>query len=305
MLPNPEALVTETLSLVPTRDGTVTFFSHTFQEAFHSLSGAYQEAIGKFVEPTQLVNQARRLTTQTPAGQLKLLDVCYGLGYNSAAALTCIWETYPNCPIHLMALELDPQVPRAAIKVGGLSHWPQPVQAIISALAETQQYQDDHLQASLHIGDARQTLHQLIEMGFQADAIFLDPFSPPHCPQLWTVEFIAMLSQCLAPTGRLATYSCAAAVRNALQFAGLKIGSSTPVGRRAPGTIASFTATDLPPLSLAELEHLQTQAGIPYRDPTLTNTAAQILECRQQEQQFSERESTSSWKKRWGFQSQQ
>ena len=79
----------------------------------------------------------------------------------------------------------------------------------------------DYLQANLLIGDARSLILQVHKSGFQADAIFLDPFSPPQCPQLWTLEFIQKVSECLHENGLMATYSCAAAVRTALLTAGL------------------------------------------------------------------------------------
>ncbi len=143
--------------------------------------------------------------------------------------------------------------------------------------------------------------------GFKADAIFLDPFSPPHCPQLWTVEFLNLVAGCLKADGLLATYSSSAAARNALKAAGLNIGSTPPVGRRSPGTVAcketlqnpSLTYVNSLPLSAQELEHLSTRAAIPYRDPNLRDSAEQIILQRKLEQQSSQLEPTQAWKKRW------
>jgi tRNA U34 5-methylaminomethyl-2-thiouridine-forming methyltransferase MnmC len=280
------------LTLLPTADGSFTFFSSQFQEAFHSHFGAYQEALGKFVIPTQLVERSDQQ-------RLRLLDVCYGLGYNSAAALEQVWQHNPNCRIELVALELDGIVPQAAVQQGVLQRWSAQVRQIMAELAHLQRVEQEFLTAQLWLGDARHTIQQVLQTGFQADAIFLDPFSPPHCPQLWTVEFLGLVSQCLGTTGLLATYSCAASVRNALLEAGLYIGSSAPVGRRAPGTLASWQPEWVPPLSLQELEHLKTQAGVLYRDPQLQDSAGIILQRRAQEQKNSQRESTSGWKRRW------
>jgi tRNA U34 5-methylaminomethyl-2-thiouridine-forming methyltransferase MnmC len=282
----------ERLILQTTGDGSLTFFSPAFGEAFHSQYGARQEAEGKFVLPSQLASLAI-------SPRLSILDICYGLGYNTAAALETIWAVNPNCQMQLIGLENDLEVPRAAIAQGCLQDWSEPIQQIAQALAAVGEYKSDRLSAQLLVGDARQTIQQVFQQGWQADAIFLDPFSPPHCPQLWTVEFLSWVSRCLAPSGRLATYSCSAAVRTALQQAGLAIGSTAPIGRRSPGTVASFSLVNLPPLSQQELEHLQTRAAIPYRDPDLKASASKILQRRQQEQQDSSLESTSSWKHRW------
>ena len=278
--------------LQPTADGSYTFFSSEFNELFHSHFGAKQEAEYKFVHPLQLREKAQQ-------SQLCLLDVCYGLGYNTAAALSAIWQVNPNCQIQWMGLESDQNVPLAAVQHSLLKDYPSPIPQYLETLATTHHLQTQQLQGQLLIGDARTTIRQLQNQGFQADGIFLDPFSPPTCPQLWTVEFLTLLSHCLKPNGYLATYSCSAAVRTALLEAKLKIGSTLPVGRKTPGTIASFMSQGLPTLSPQEQEHLQTRAAIPYRDPSLSDTAEDIITRRQQEQLQSTLEPTSHWKKRW------
>ncbi|WP_066380393.1 MULTISPECIES: tRNA (5-methylaminomethyl-2-thiouridine)(34)-methyltransferase MnmD [unclassified Anabaena] len=282
-----------------TGDGSFTFFSQEFGEAFHSHFGAKQESFLKFVSPTQLRDAA-----QKPI--LHLLDICYGLGYNTAAALQTIWAVNPNCYVELIGVELNPSVPQAAIEHDVLDNWNYEHTPILKTLAFEQQVQTPRLNAKLLIGDARDSIKRLHQLGFQADAIFLDPFSPPQCPQLWTVEFLQKVALCLHRDGLLATYSCAAAVRTALLTAGLQIGSTPPVGRRTPGTVAAYPKHPeseahpaLPSLSLAEQEHLLTRAAIPYRDPQLNDSADVILQRRQQEQQASKLEPTSRWRKRW------
>ncbi|MEC4894253.1 MAG: MnmC family methyltransferase [Oscillatoria sp. PMC 1051.18] len=276
-----------------TADGSFTFFSPEFQESFHSRSGARWEAESKFVEPCQLREKAKNKEV------LQILDICYGLGYNSASALATIWEVNPKCKVELIGLERDPQVPQAAIAQQLLNQWDSPIPQLLSELARKYQLETSLLEAKLLIGDARLTIQSLINLGFQAEAIFLDPFSPPKCPQLWTGNFLKLVSKCLKPTGIIATYSCAASVRTALLLAGLEIAPTVAVGRNSPGTVASFKLENAPSLSEQEQEHLQTRASIPYRDPSLTDSATVIEQRRQQEQAASNKEPTSHWKKRW------
>lgn len=276
-----------------TDDGSYTFFSEEFGELFHSHTGAKQEAQYKFIEPCCLKEKA------LSHNRLKILDICYGLGYNSAAALATIWAINPQCSIELMALEKDEAVPRKAIEHQLLTDWPSTIIDDLTRLAQTQISDTTRLKAQLLLGDARQTIQALIDINFKADAIFLDPFSPPKCPQLWTVEFIELMAKCLGENGYLATYSCAASVRTALQLAGLKIGATRSVGRRSPGTVANWSGNNLSPLSPQEKEHLQTRAAIPYRDPSLKDSANTIHQRRLTEQQSSPLEPSSQWKKRW------
>lgn len=284
----------------PTADGSFTFFSEEFGETFHSTQGAKAEAFQKFVAATRLLELAQ-------GDRLCLLDVCYGLGYNTAAALETIWAVNPRCHVTVRALEIDETVPQAAIAPALLAHWSPAVQPVLQALASDYSIQSPRLDARLLIGDARQTIQTLGGSGFQADAIFFDPFSPRRCPPLWTIEFFTQAARCLAEHGILATYSRSASVRSALQLAGLQIGT-IPLGETghqphewSQGTVAGFDAAVLHPLSAMEQEHLHTRAAVPYRDPDLQASAADILARHTQEQQASTLESTSSWRRRWGI----
>jgi tRNA U34 5-methylaminomethyl-2-thiouridine-forming methyltransferase MnmC len=278
------------LELQPTADGSFTFFSTEFSQSFHSSSGAREEAIGKFAIPTQLADRAITYP------KIKIFDPCYGLGYNCAAALQAIWSANPHCPVEIMALEINPEVATAAIEQQLLADWPAPIPALLAELAATGNVQSNLLTAQLQIGDARQTIKKV--QGFQADAIFLDPFSPAVCPELWTVEFLQLVATCCDPQGLLATYSCAGAVRNGLLLAGFAVGDTSPIGRKAPGSIASLDSDLIPPLTAEIQSYLQTRAGIPYRDPDLIDNADRIRLRRTWEQQESILESTSQWRKR-------
>jgi tRNA U34 5-methylaminomethyl-2-thiouridine-forming methyltransferase MnmC len=279
------------LSLFPTEDGSVTFWSDTFQETFHSSHGAKHEAEAKFVTPAKIAEKAK---TQT---QLNILDVCYGLGYNSAAAIACVSELPDRIAnLHIIALENNLEVPQQAFAAGLVDIWQPAIAQILKTAAEAQTVVTENLSLQLLIGDARQTISQVPTKW--ADAIFLDPFSPPHCPQLWTVEFIQLLVNCLKPDGYLVTYSSSAAVRAAMLLAGLQIGAIAPIGRKSPSTIAAFAPTPLPPISDTEAAFFKTRAAIPYRDRTLQSTASEIIALRQDEQNNSNLPPSSSLRKK-------
>lgn len=280
------------LTLEITGDGSATFYSEEFGEHFHCRNGAYTDAQRNYVDAANIPELAR-------AERLTILDVCYGLGYNTAAALDTIQRVNPDCQVSIRALEINAAVPRNAVANNLIHHWTPATQVILKTLTIDHCYQSPTLDIQLLIGDARQTLQPLATQGWQADAILFDPFSPTRCPQLWTVEFFALTAQCLADCGILATYSCAAAVRSAMAMAGLNLGSLPGVGRHWPCTIATKDKRPLPPLSQQEQEHLKTRAAIPYRDRTLNATAEAIVAHRQQEQQQCTLEPTGVWRRRW------
>lgn len=96
------------------------------------------------MEPTQLTTVA-----QKPV--LRLLDICYGLGYNIAAALQTIWAVNPNCCVEVIGLELNPVVLQAAIAHQLFDNWNCKYIEILSQLANDHQMQTPRLKAKLLI----------------------------------------------------------------------------------------------------------------------------------------------------------
>ena len=142
--------------------------------------------------------------------------------------------------------------------------------------------------------------------------ILLDPFSPQKCPELWSEEFISLLTGRLSAKGRLITYSTAASIRASFKRAGLKIYSIVPSiveqKKWSLGTVAMKKRSDqdlilkecqLKDLRTREVEHLNTRSSIPYRDPTGKGNSKEIILARKIEQSKSQLINTSSWRKRW------
>lgn len=76
------------------------------------------------------------------------------------------------------------------------------------------------LQVKIIIGDARDTLPL---WNGQADAWYLDGFSPAKNPELWTGTLMAQVARHTRKGGTFATYTAAGAVRRALAAAGFDV----------------------------------------------------------------------------------
>lgn len=68
-----------------TNDGSVGLYNKDFNDIYHSATGALTEAYEKFILPVDFDN----LTTD---GNLKVLDICYGIGYNTKSLLNFLFE---------------------------------------------------------------------------------------------------------------------------------------------------------------------------------------------------------------------
>ncbi|MCA0939742.1 tRNA (5-methylaminomethyl-2-thiouridine)(34)-methyltransferase MnmD [Salipiger pacificus] len=91
------------------------------------------------------------------------------------------------------------------------------------------------LQFAMVEGDARQTLPAWQE---QADAWFLDGFSPAKNPELWGPELMSAVARHTAPGGSAATYTAAGHVRRALAEAGFEVERRPGHGRKRHMTVA-------------------------------------------------------------------
>ncbi len=300
------AIETGGLSPHLTEDGSFSLYSNRFQERFHSSAGALHEANSKFVLPAQLERFA-------PSQRVRVLDVCFGLGYNTAAMLVAL-PFAPGPALECWGLELDHRPLKLALTEPGFkSLWPDDVLSALTDILNHGCWQAPQHRRSFQMlwGDARQQIRTL-QSDLQFDLIFLDAFSPGKCPQLWTEQFLHHLADLLVPGGRLLTYCRAAAVRNSLCHAGLELRSLLPipgVGKAwSSGTMACCpepvhslpeTGPGWRTLSVMEQEHLETLAGVPYRDPTGRDDSVLIFKRREKEQALSNRPSTSAWQRKW------
>ncbi|MBU0535761.1 MAG: hypothetical protein KKE20_02260 [Nanoarchaeota archaeon] len=213
---------------VLTKDNSVTFHNKEFDEHYHSLTGAKEEAVKKYAEPCRIAELAKS------QGEINILDVCFGLGYNSAAALDAALQSNPDCIIRIIALENDQEILDQAknLEVSFRNY------ELIKAIAEKHKAEKRNISLELLFGDAQEKIKEIDSDEILFDAVFLDPFSPKKCPVLWTEEFFKDISGLMKKGAILATYSCARSVRENLKAAGLEVKDGPIVGRWAPGTLA-------------------------------------------------------------------
>lgn len=82
----------ENIKFVKTDDGSVGLYSNSVNDIFHSKTGALKESYDKFILPI----------LETKIKCKKILDICYGIGYNTKSALKNI-----NNDLEIDALEYD------------------------------------------------------------------------------------------------------------------------------------------------------------------------------------------------------
>jgi tRNA U34 5-methylaminomethyl-2-thiouridine-forming methyltransferase MnmC len=254
---------------VVTDDGSITFFSEDWKEHYHTKTGARLEAEKKFTEPSKLAEKLQQR-------DVKLLDVCFGLGNNSLAAL-CTADSAKH-QLDITALEMDKRVVRASSEFfQTLETDPVNWQEVLKTLCTNAICHLPLATLNLLWGDARYLIQQIPDNSM--DVVFHDPFSSQHCPELWTVEFFEQLYRVMKPDGVLLTYSSSLPVRGAMRDAGFLIGETHPGQPMGNGTIAAKRMEDL---EFPILGKMDTRRSVPYRDPHLCSTSKTILRQRQE-----------------------
>ena len=91
------------LKKIITADKTESYLNENVQESYHSQTGAVEEALKKYAIPCKIKELAK-------TGRIKILDMFFGMGYNSAMAISVALEENPNCEIEVVGIENDPEI---------------------------------------------------------------------------------------------------------------------------------------------------------------------------------------------------
>jgi len=198
--------------LILCEDGTHTLYSKEFDEPYHSTKdGALHESLEKHVKPAFSLKSDKECLT--------ILDICFGLGYNTFATLYYIQKNNLTTKVHILSPEFDKGL------VHSLDTFDFPpefasIKAIISEVSKNLYYEDEQFKIEVLIGDARQSISHIKE---KIDIVYQDAFSPAHNPLLWTKEWFADVRALCKDDAILTTYSTAAAIRLGLYENGFYI----------------------------------------------------------------------------------
>ncbi len=301
---------------VETADGSLTCFNSEFQEHYHNLHGALQEAENLYVDSAKLEQRLER------DPEVWILDPFFGLGYNTLACLKrfleITTEKFPDARLNLLALECDPHILTMRAHVSKQSTF-ESLKPLLTTFEHNVYYQtqidpQDFFQIgkengflpneanfSFHllVGDTRKILPQIPDTLF--DVILHDPFSPRKQPELWTKQLFQQYKRILrADASVVITYSAAACVRRAIHEAGLFVyPTQHPLCKT--GTLGfKGEKPDYSTLTMKDTALMNSKAGIPYQDSEdLSSGREAVLVKRAEEQILSTLETGSAIHRRF------
>ena len=208
-----------------TKDGSLTFFNEEIQDTYHSQSGAEEEAREKYAELTEkyLIDK----------DEIVIFDVCFGLGYNTSAAIDKISQKKLN----ILCFENDKGILQKIPFLKPSFNSYTLIREFINKflLREDANLKNEKVELAMFFGDVQE---EIMNADMNADYVFFDPFSPAKTPELWTLDFFKKIHSKMNKNALLFTYSYAKHVRENLREAGFEVTDGPTIGRRSPSTIA-------------------------------------------------------------------
>lgn len=215
-----------------TADGTHTVFSARFNQTYHSSHGALAEADHVYVFLSRVRPVLREL------GHVSVLEIGFGTGLNLVATLRACADlegtlTYVSMEPFPVSAQVIQEIGYGQLLSDAAAR---EYERLMGSLAEAPnaelvraQFTLDRLRVNVVVW--RGTSSTLPETLTGFDVVYQDAFSPDACPELWTSEhFEGVRNRLRDGAGRLATFSCASAVRKALVAAGWQV-------QRVPGPV--------------------------------------------------------------------
>ncbi len=232
-------------------DKSVSFWDEKYKSYYHPKSGAYRQAKELFIEKSSL---KQKLKTK----DINLLDVGFGMGYNSLESISLVKKHKLN----IVALDNNKSIILKSSKViKDKNH-----EKILQQIYKTGFYEETNYSLELVLGDVRYTLQNLKN---KFDVIFLDSFNHINNPSLLSIEIFKILKTLLKSDGVLVCSTSSEAVRVALSQAKFKSEISNLINSDIKGIFA--------------VHGNETVEGVPYKDPFLIYRDKQIVTNREKE----------------------
>tara|TARA_R110002073_G_scaffold101496_1_gene230646 strand:- start:3132 stop:3797 length:666 start_codon:yes stop_codon:yes gene_type:complete len=198
--------------IITTADGSKTIQIEDWNEQYHSIHGAIQEAYHVFIKNGLSLFKDR---------QLSILEIGFGTGLN--ALITLLESKKRSLDITYKGIEAYPVVPEeleqldyiSALNAGNLE------QDFLS-MHQTSWGQSHPISANFSLIKQQIDFREISDIDL-FDLIYFDAFGARVQPELWTEEVFAIMFKALKKDGVLVTYSAKGSVRRAMQAVGFVV----------------------------------------------------------------------------------
>lgn len=227
-------------------DGSITIFDKKYKDYYHPKSGAYKQAKELFITNSNLKQKLEKTN-------ISLLDIGFGMGYNSIEAL----KLKKKHKLSIKAIDKNRQI----IKTSSLLKNNAYEKTVLTKLYKDGFYKDDFNKIEFIFNDARHSLETFEE---KFDVIFLDAFIHTQNPTLLSQDFFDLIKKSLKENGVLVCSNSTEIVKSALNLCGF-----------------IYEDCDIPKTDIkgivATIGKSKTSSITPFRDPFLVYRDKQII----------------------------
>ncbi|WP_286682784.1 TIGR01212 family radical SAM protein [Sulfurospirillum sp. MES] len=234
----PKSVIPQKIDL---KDGSTTFWNEMYRDYYHPKAGAYAQAQRLFLEKSCLKKRLEQ-------GDVRLLEIGFGMGYNTLEALK-VAQILRKHTLHVKAIDHDRLLLSQSAKVVSDALHVQ----LLESLLTDQRYEGDFTKVEFLNAEARYAMTRLDEC---FDVIFSDPFIESNNATLVTLEFFQNLRKRLKLDGILVASTALHVSQAGLTLAGFDVHVANDENSDIKGVVATLS-------KVSKSLHVKE----PYRDP--------------------------------------
>lgn len=205
--------------IITTKDGSKTIQIEAWNEQYHSVHGAIQEANHVFIKHGLLFYCAS-FSEKKKNAPVSILEIGFGTGLN--AFLTLIEAEIIKQNIDYVGVEAYPVSMEEINELNYVELISQSHSTEFEAMHEAAWEKKVKISKDFTLKKEKR-LFSSIDSKSEFDLIYFDAFGARVQPELWTEEIFKIMYKAMKAEGVLVTYSAKGSVRRAMQSVGFKV----------------------------------------------------------------------------------
>lgn len=203
--------------IITTSDGSKTIQIEDWNEQYHSIHGAIQEANHVFIKHGLLFYFKNIATASEP---IKILEIGFGTGLN--AFLTLITSETLKQPITYVGVEAYPVEAEEIRQLNYVEMISEDHKTQFQTMHEVTWESEYQITDNFYL-EKQQKYFKDLRVKNTFDIIYFDAFGARVQPELWTEDIFSIMFNALKINGVLVTYSAKGSVRRAMQSVGFTV----------------------------------------------------------------------------------
>lgn len=205
-------------NIITTSDGSKTIQIEEWNEQYHSIHGAIQEANHVFMKHGLLFHSETYASSQ--ADGISILEIGFGTGLNTF--LTVIEAEKLKLKVNYVGVEAYPVQLEEIKQLNYIDLISKEHETIFEKLHDTSWEESHYITSDFQL-EKQEKFFKDIDAKDQFNIIYFDAFGARVQPDLWTEDIFEIMFKALKPNGVLVTYCAKGSVRRAMLAVGFAV----------------------------------------------------------------------------------